>query len=78
MFSWHVGVERHGDDVIGGVAGGGQGATPLAGLVDGHHVTHPLGNVLPFDRLQPHLTERERDEETEALQRGRQGETGVR
>lgn len=61
MFSGHVGVERHGDDVIGGVASGGQGATPLAGLVDGHHVTHPLGNVLPLDRLQPHLTERKRE-----------------
>lgn len=31
----HVGVERHGDDIVGGVARGGQGATPLAGLVDG-------------------------------------------
>lgn len=31
----HVGVERHGNDVIGGVARGGQGPSPLACLVDG-------------------------------------------
>lgn len=71
MFGGDVGVECHGDDIIGGVAGGGQGATPLAGLVDGHHITHPLGDVLSLERLQPHLTE---TEETEALQRGRQGQ----
>lgn len=58
MFCGHVGVERHGDDIVGGVSGGGQGAAPLASLVDGHHVTHPLGDVLSFDGLQPHLTER--------------------
>lgn len=65
VFCRHVGVERHGDDIIGGVASGGQGAAPLAGLIDRRHVTHPLGKVLSFDRLQPHLTERE---ETEALE----------
>lgn len=54
----NVGVERHGDDIVGGVAGGGQGAAPIAGLVDGHHITHPLGDVLSLNRLQPHLTER--------------------
>lgn len=59
MFSRHVGVERHGDDVVGGVSGGGQGAAPLAGLVDGQHVAHPLGDVLTFEGLQPHLTERD-------------------
>ena len=35
VLSRHVGVERHGDDIVGGVAGGGQGSSPLAGLVDG-------------------------------------------
>lgn len=66
MLGGYVGVERHGNDIIGGVAGGGQRAAPLAGLVDGHNVTHPLGNVLSFDRLQPHLGE---TEETEVAQR---------
>lgn len=73
MFGRHVGVERHGDDIIGGVAGGGQGATPLAGLVDRRQVTHPLGNVLPFDGLQPHLTG---SEEAEALEGGSWGASG--
>lgn len=41
------------------MASGGQGAAPLAGLVDGRHVRHPLGDVLPLHGLQPHLTERE-------------------
>lgn len=59
MLGGHVGVERHGDDVVGGVAGGGQGAAPLAGLVDRHHVAHPLGDVLSLNGLQPHLTEGE-------------------
>ncbi|KAG7233892.1 hypothetical protein INR49_006454, partial [Caranx melampygus] len=62
VLSGHIGSERHSDDIIGGVAGGGQGATPLTGLVDGHHVTHPLGDVLSLNGLQPHLTEREREE----------------
>lgn len=62
MLSGHVGVQRHGDDIVGGVAGGGQGAAALAGLVDGRQVTHPLGDVLSLDGLQPHLTEREETE----------------
>lgn len=59
VFSRHVRVERHGDDIISGVTRGGQGATPLTGLVDRHYIAHPLGDVLPLDRLQPHLMERE-------------------
>lgn len=59
VLSRHVRVECHGDDIVGWVAGGGQRASPLAGLVDGHYVTHPLGNVLSLDRPQPHLTDRE-------------------
>lgn len=54
----HVGVECYGDDVVGGVSGGGQGAASLACLVDGRQITHPLRNVPPFHGLQPHLTER--------------------
>lgn len=77
VFSGHIGVERHGDDVIGGMAGGGQGATPLAGLVDGHHVTHPLGNVLPLHRLQPHLMERE-ERGDGGITEGQTGSDGVR
>lgn len=70
MLSGQVGVERHGDDIVGGVASGGQGAAALAGLVDGRQVTHPLGDVLSLDGLQPHLMERERErEETEGATR---------
>lgn len=57
MLSGYIRVERHGDDIIGGVARGGQSATPLAGLVDRRHIAHPLGNVPSLGRLQPHLTE---------------------
>ena len=60
VLSRDVGVERHGDDVVGGVSGGGQGASPLACLVDGRCVTHSLRNVLTLHRLQPHLEERKR------------------
>lgn len=56
VLSRYIRVQRHGDDVIGGVAGGGQGAAPLACLVDGRHVAHPLENVLSLGRFQPHLT----------------------
>lgn len=59
VLSRHIRVQSHGDNIIGGVAGGGQGATAFAGLVDRRHITHPLGNVLSLDRLQPHLTEGE-------------------
>ena len=57
----HAGVQRHGDDVVGGVARGGQRAAPLAGLIDGRQVAHPLGDVLSFNGLQPHLRQRERE-----------------
>ncbi len=65
VLSRDVGVKCHCNDIIGGVASGGQRAAPLTGLVDGCHVTHPLGKVLLLDRLQPHLGDRE---VTEALQ----------
>lgn len=55
VFSRNIGVERHGDDVVGGVSGGGQGAAAFAGFVDRGQVTHSLWDVLTFHRLQPHL-----------------------
>lgn len=58
MLRRNVGVECHGDDIIGGVSSGGQGATSLARLVDGRQITHPLRNVASLHGLQPHLTER--------------------
>lgn len=51
----HVGVEHHGDDVVGGVSRGGQGAATLAGLVDGGQVAHALRDVLLLHGLQPDL-----------------------
>lgn len=67
VFRRYIRVQRHGDDIVGGVAGGGQGAAPLARLVDGCHVAHPLGNVLPLGRLQPHLAEGGRTESSNHL-----------
>lgn len=40
-----VGGQRHGDDEVGGVAGGGERAPALAGLVERRHVAGTLGDV---------------------------------
>lgn len=70
VLSRHVGVECHGDDVVGGVAGGGQSAPPLTGLVDRRYIAHPSWNVLALHRFQPHLNERRNEE---ALQKANDG-----
>ena len=49
-----VRVEQDGDDVVGGVAGGGECTAPLARLVDRTHVAHlRIVDVLGQRRLQP-------------------------
>lgn len=40
-----VGGQRHGDHEVGGVARGGQSASPLTRLVQWSHIARPLGDV---------------------------------
>lgn len=55
MLLWLVRGQLHAHHEVSGVAGGGEGSPPVAGLVEGHSVGWSLGDVVSLARLQPHL-----------------------
>lgn len=59
MFLWLVRGDLDGDHKVSGVASGGEGATPITGLVDGGCVGGAIRDVTPLTRLEPNLTEQE-------------------